>query len=1251
MAVGVGEVRLRVVVQGVAQASAQLRSFNKSLSLVGGSRFRTSVGALGGVLGGVRAGFQDAAAGVTNFGRRMTAAGSVISTVGFRMSAMIGIPIVGFLGGATKAAAEFEEELVKTVTLVGITGDEMARLGQEILTVAPQLGAKPVELAAAAYFVLSNGIVDTAKAMEITTLAAKAQAIGLGEADAVAKILTAAVVAYGEENITATQAADQLVAAVQKGSVEADEFAEPLGRMLGLAANLGVSFAEATGFITIFTSSGISASQAVTGLNRVMASFLKPTNKAKDALETIGLTADTALQLLGEQGLARTLSILRAKFEEANVPVSDYIGRVTGLNAALFNTGAAGDRYINTVDEITQANGTLERSFQVVTETTSFQFDQLKASLSVLAITIGSIFLPAINSIIKRLIPLIQAIGEFVKMHPRILLVVAAFGLMALVIGPLVSVIGLFISSIGIIVSALGGLLTVIASVLSGWGLFIAAIVAVAAAIGGLFLASLSKMENGIDLTFSNISEKVGAWGRNIILSLARGMAAGALAVIKVLRQLGNVIARWLSPGSPPKLLPNIDDWGAAAMNEYLKGFTTADFGIFSSISDVVESLFNSLKGSAIPEEGVIPAILGSRSAAAAAIAQFNETGTISSDILDRISGSFGSISQDVRDYIVLLTELRTASIAVEAAQAEIVAINERFANAVKPLNDELKGITDRYEEIKLAQEKQRLEAILDDPRAPALAKELALLGLRELELKAQIAQEEEQRDAALETADAALAAAEAEKARLQAAADAQKALIDAQIKNNDLLNSQLQLMEQLIEKMDELGDLGGDIGEGIGEGIADFLGGGGGDPEGFDVDDLPFDVPSLADIIGEGLAGAAKQIGEDVQGLIDEIKAIFAPVAVEFDKLTTQWAAIFDRLAVDPSGLKKIAEEILGWALALLIWKAVWKTVAIVQAIKNFILVLGGGAGLKAGLLGIAAALTGPLGIALIAAGLAVGALLIKFEGFSGAAEAVRENFTGTGVFGTEGVIILATERIKAHIYTWIANTIESYERWRRDVEEKIATWSANTENTVNTWIDNTIASLLEWDRNTRERVRAWAVDILLKFEGWADDVVGAIIEWKDDMIAEIRDMAEGVLSTMASFAVSWITAGENIIQGFIDGISNKVSSIRSIVRSTAQGIIDLWNSVFDGNSPSRVMFDSAEDVIQGFILGIRASIPELATVMGSAGMTGGQAFVSGTAGTTQANSFAFNTTINNGMDQAIFESRVRRIVAESIG
>ena len=91
-------------------------------------------------------------------------------------------------------------------------------------------------------------------------------------------------------------------------------------------------------------------------------------------------------------------------------------------------------------------------------------------------------------------------------------------------------------------------------------------------AMGAVAKETVKVIAKAMGIDMDTLSEDAETWGENVILQFAQGMANAFVWVVRVLNQLGSLIAGWLAPGSPPKILPKIDEWGRQAIQEYLKG-------------------------------------------------------------------------------------------------------------------------------------------------------------------------------------------------------------------------------------------------------------------------------------------------------------------------------------------------------------------------------------------------------------------------------------------------------------------------------------------------------------------------------------------------------------------------------------------------------------------------------------------------------------------------------------------------------
>jgi hypothetical protein len=188
---------------------------------------------------------------------------------------------------AVASAAKYETSLAKIDALTKTTTEDTERLGAGLLKMAKSVPKSPEELGAAAYFALSSGIEDVDEALALVGSAAKASAAGLGSTADIVDIVTAAMNAYGKENLTAAKATDILVAAVREGKGEPAAMAAALGTLLPIAAALKIPFEDLAAIFASLTNAlgGSGAAElAATQLRGIMSQIISPSKEAKNAL-------------------------------------------------------------------------------------------------------------------------------------------------------------------------------------------------------------------------------------------------------------------------------------------------------------------------------------------------------------------------------------------------------------------------------------------------------------------------------------------------------------------------------------------------------------------------------------------------------------------------------------------------------------------------------------------------------------------------------------------------------------------------------------------------------------------------------------------------------------------------------------------------------------------------------------------------------------------------------------------------------
>ena len=428
-------------------------------------------------------------------------------------------------------------------------------------------------------------------------------------------------------------------------------------------------------------------------------------------------------------------------------------------------------------------------------------------------------------------------------------------------IGLLTTAVGGLVAALGVLVSPLG-LLAIAAGTIVG-GLFamrkeLGATAADTSSATGQISDDWDEMGDHIARRANRQAAESHSWGYNLVIQFANGMAKAISAVLQVLISIGDAIANWLSPGSPPKLLPDIDDWGTSAMDEFLAGFGAADFGVLKNMTGAIERFMRSGVGEV--DGGVLEGIRGMRVAVAGAVEEFRTTGAVSIATLEQFDPA-------MRSYVQAMFQAEAANRAVADAQKALTAITKRYSDILKPLNAELNAIDKRRQEITDNQRRAELAAIVNDANAPALAREMALMELREIELRRQIGTIEEQQAAEEEAAQVALDAAQQAADDAQAELERQQALIDMRIEDN-------QLLQEMAGLLDDTALSAGGAAATLAN-MASALSG----------------ATSGAQGLGAAFGTAFEGIGEKAEGLLEDIKKPFEGIKETFDELKATWA------------------------------------------------------------------------------------------------------------------------------------------------------------------------------------------------------------------------------------------------------------------------------------------------------------------------------------------------------------------------
>lgn len=278
-------------------------------------------------------------------------------------ASMAGATALGrFLSSVIETGFQLDKLRKQTIFLAGGLPSLVNRAFAELPKVARETGVASEELATSLYFVVSAGL-RGAEGLEVVRAAAKASAAGLGDMASITRVIVSALNAWGKENLSAAAATDALVAAVREGVLAPEEMANALGGVLGLAAQLGLTFQQTAGIVAGFTRFGLDAAEAVTALRAVLVQLVQGSAETRKSLQQAGLSIHDLSAALKGGRIVEFLSLLKKGFETNSDAMQRAFGDVRSLVGVLNLVGERGQIVADVIDKVANSAGDLDKAF------------------------------------------------------------------------------------------------------------------------------------------------------------------------------------------------------------------------------------------------------------------------------------------------------------------------------------------------------------------------------------------------------------------------------------------------------------------------------------------------------------------------------------------------------------------------------------------------------------------------------------------------------------------------------------------------------------------------------------------------------------------------------------------------------------------------------------------------------------------------------------------------------------------------
>jgi len=685
-------------------------------------------------------------------------------------------------------------------------------------------------------------------------------------------------------------------------------------------------------------------------------------------------------------------------------------------------------------------------------------------------------------------------------------------------------------------------------------------------------------------------------WGAGIVTALADGMIQAASSVlIAVIDAIASMLTFWMSPGSPPRMLPDLTKWGFGAITAYLEGFTQADFSILNSLESPLKSALGFFEQIGSISKGSADKILGDLSKGI--IAGLSGEGDLQKLLAD-IESEMGPFGEEMAQLVEQNFALAAATDAAAEAQKKLIDAQKAEVEAGRKVADGVKEYNDMLRS-----------------------------GASKEELKAKLANINADRKA---QGEAAKARGEAEKS-ISAAED-----------NMKVIKEQIQLQQDLVNQMIELAKLqAGDAakkaggGGGGGGGGAKLPGGGGGGGGGknpmesileqfklqlgknWDEAWAPFInkwntewLPAVDKVKGKWteLVNLFKNspLGKTLQEVIDKIKAgdwagAWSVISTSFDN----W--LFDSWAQGTYG-EKIATIVIDmWnkGIAAVDWGAVWTSI-VTFFVAGFSTVDG-----------------------VEGWGIVGGRMLLNLIA------GVVANLVSFGITIGEAITGVTQEQL---IAMWAARGVTTASEMMTYLGEQITTW---WETNVMTYMSKVVTDIVDGFKT--DIIQRWGTDI----PALAQTIMQILV----DML-----IAKWAALTATN---PFVSLGKTVIDGLVAGINNIGPLVAAIKAAIAGAIAAATGTGgLNAHSPSKVFTDIGETIPEGTAKGveIKSTMATKAvesmvnqTIHASVNPPRTQASITRTGPT--VNVQMGNISISNQAEGDMFQRRVELAVLHALG
>lgn len=461
--------------------------------------------------------------------QKMKKVGEGLKSTGSTLTRSFTLPIALLGGVGVKSALDFSDAMNQISTQAGASQGEVDRMTKSVMAFARsgKSSEGPNTLAEGLFSIESAGFRGK-RAFDAMVKSEQLATVGHADFGKTSKAVAAAMATQikGTKNLGETVGLMNSIVGI--GSMRMEDLLSAMGTgLLDKSAAIGLSLREVGAGLGVLTTTGTPAAAASTRMAMAFSMMAAPTEKAAQAMESIGLTESQLALGMRKKGLVPTIELLKKKLSDTFGNSKQGLVEQSKAVSEMFGGGRTSGGIISLMRHVDllkskygELGGAQGKFKQALKNTEAQPIEKLHvawAQAQVALIELGNILIPFLTKAVKFFSGLISGFSHLSPSAKK-LIVILLVGLA--VMGPLLSMFG----SMVIGITALAGILTGVS------GLVILTIAAVLA-FGIAFYVAYHKIKPFHDAVDSLV-HLFGGWANAAAFVLVHLSPIGAVALL-----------------------------------------------------------------------------------------------------------------------------------------------------------------------------------------------------------------------------------------------------------------------------------------------------------------------------------------------------------------------------------------------------------------------------------------------------------------------------------------------------------------------------------------------------------------------------------------------------------------------------------------------------------------------------------------------------------------------------------------------